>query len=133
MPAIGNLVLKDGQATPANHTYTPVNADVAGLAKWADKASGTPSGYDIATLQFREPVSGNALYRTTTKLVMPTISDGSDGSPAGTKIRTAYADVSIACPEGSTNQERKDLLAGIISFLQSAYVTAAVVDTEYTY
>lgn len=138
MSAIANIVLADGQATPVNHTFAPVNINQVGTAKWADRSGGIAIGYPVVTLNVREPQKGSPLFKVSMKVVVPTLevtapSTATGIQPAPTK---AY-DCLFACdwilPERSTQQERKNLLAYVKNLFAAGVVTSAIQDLESVY
>jgi len=141
MPAIGNLVLADGQASPANHTFAPVNIDKDGVIWWADRSGGIPLGYPQVSAFIRQPVGGNGgtrTYRETLKVKLPVLevtspSTGSGIQPAPTLSYECAGTVELILPERSLLQNRKDLRAYIRNLLADAMVTAMVENLEAPY
>lgn len=138
MTAIAALTLADGQTTPANHTFNPVNIDQAGIAKWADRSGGIAIGYPVVSFAMRSPSKGSRNYKVTAKVVTPVLevtspSTGTGIQPAPTKAYDLLATVEFILPERSTLDQRKDMLAYLKNYLASAVVTAAVNDFESVY
>lgn len=133
MTAIAALTLADGQATPVNHTFSPVNIDAAGVARWADRSGGIALGYPVVTFSMRQPTKGARSYKITAKVVTPVLevtspSTASGIQPAPTKAYDITMNVDLALPERSTLQQRKDAFAFLKNFLANAAVMQAAVE-----
>lgn len=138
MSAIAPLVLADGQATPVNHTFNPVNIDSAGVAKWADRSGGIALGYPVVTLSSRQPTAQSRNYKVTAKVVVPVLditspSTGTGIQPAPSKAYDVWCNIDFVLPERSTLQQRKDILAYVKNFLANANLSAAITDFESIY
>ncbi len=134
MPAIGNVVINDGQSTPAAHTFAPQNIDANGVASWKDRSSGVPTAFGGLDLSLREPTTSARVYRVQGDVIIPTVADGSNPSvPAGTVLYTTRAQFQFFIPESSTLQERKNIIAYTRNFLADASVTAVVQNLENVY
>lgn len=138
MAAIAALTLADGQASPANHTFSPVKIDTTGIAKWQDRADGIAVGFPTVTVSVRDPNKGSKAYKVQAKVVLPVLevtspSTSSGIQPAPTKAYDLLANVEIVLPERSSIDERKDLLAYVKNLLANAVLTSAVHDLEGVY
>lgn len=134
MPAFGNVVINDGASTPVAHTFSPVKID-GDVASYADRASGTPSKYNLLTAANRDPVGSNGqVSRITYTLACPVVADGTDPAvKAGTVLRTARFSCEFLIPATSTLQERKDISAFAKNLLANAIETAMVEQLEHVY
>jgi hypothetical protein len=135
MSAIAALTIADGQATPVNHTFNPVNIDPAGIAKWADRSGGIALGYPVVTFSLRSPSKSSRNFKLTAKVVTPILEVTSPSTatgiqPAPTKAYDLLATIDMVLPERSTVAQRKDLLAYLKNFLANAVMTAAVENQE---
>lgn len=135
MSAIAALTLADGQATPVNHTFNPVNIDSAGIAKWADRSGGIALGYPVVTFSLRSPTKTSRNFKLTAKVVTPILEVTSPSTstgiqPAPTKAYDLLATIDMVLPERSSVAQRKDLLAFLKNFLANAVMTAAVENQE---
>jgi len=133
MTAIATLTLADGQATPANHTFAPVNIDVAGVARWADRSSGIALGFPVISFSLRAPNKTSRNYKLTAKVVTPVLEVTSPSTstgiqPAPTKAYDITFNVEATLPERSTLQQRKDAYAYLKNFLANATVMQAAVE-----
>jgi hypothetical protein len=144
MTAIAALTLADGQATPANKTFSPVNIDSTGVAKWADRSGGIAFGFNTVSMRLRTPVtngrvsSADRVYRLNLKVNTPVLevtsaSTGTGIQPAPTKAYEPFANIELVLPERSTLQQRKDLLAYVKNLLSNAVVTQGVENFEQVY
>mgnify|MGYP002062693700 CR=1 FL=1 len=124
---MAQLVLNDGAATPVAHTYSVVKAE-GGVGYWAEsigsdlknpklsvglrkiKVNGTQSGVGV-----------NQVYREALSLVLP-ITGIAAGTGREELLRTLSAKVELNLPDTSTEAERDDLVALVISALTNATV-----------
>jgi len=139
MTAIAALTLADGQGTPVNHTFNPVNIDNVGVAKWADRSGGIALGFPTVSFSLRNPTQSSRAYKLTAKVVTPVLevtspSTASGIQPAPTLAYNLIATLDMVLPERSTVAQRKDLLAFLKNYLANAAVmTAAVENFEAVY
>lgn len=135
MAAIAPLTLADGQATPVNHTFSPVGKDALGVAKWVDRSSGIAIGYPTVSLLVQEPVRGSTNYKVTRKVVLPVLAVTSPSTstgiqPAPTK---AYELTSIRIdliPQQAIDSVKKDFYAYCKNFDLHSVNSAAVITQE---
>lgn len=132
MPQLTNLVLKDGKATPVDHTFKPrtIEGGVATLAE----SSGTPLGESRVTLSQARTQTGRV--KPVIKVMVPVVQDAViNGVSRPTVVRTAYADITFNFDGSSSTQERKDLVAMIASLLAGtqAMTQSYLVDLEGLY
>lgn len=138
MTAIAALTLADGQATPVNHTFSPVGIDSASIAKWADRSGGIALGFPTVTFSIRQPSKASRNYKVTAKVVTPVLEVTSPSTatgiqPAPTKAYDLLVSMDFVLPERSTQAQRKDLLAFVKNYLASSVITSAVQDFEAVY
>jgi hypothetical protein len=138
MPAIAPLTLADGQATPVNHTFSPVNIDAAGVARWADRSGGIAIGYPVFSYSNKVPTKGSRNYRLTMKVSTPVLEQTSASTatgiqPAPIKAYEPLCNIEFVLPERSTLAQRKDLLAYVRNVLANTIVTTGVQDFESIY
>lgn len=138
MPAIGNLVINDGAATPVAHTFGPTN--VAGpVAAYADRSGGIPVGFPTVDISLREPVKGgNGGYKAVLKVIVPTLEQTSPSTatgiqPAPTVAYRLVGELSLIMSERSTTQERKNLVAYIRNALGDASLKLVWENLENVY
>lgn len=138
MTAIAALTIADGKATPVNHTFSPVNIDQLGVARFADRSGGVALGYPVISQSLRSPAKGARNYRLTVKVVLPVLEQTSASTatgiqPAPTKAYDLTFTGEFILPERSTLADRKDLLAYVKNYVAHAVVTSAVNDFESIY
>jgi len=139
MTAIAAVALLDGQATPVSKTFSPVNIDQAGVARWADRSGGIAVGFPVISFANRIPTKGSRNYKLTAKVVVPVLEQTSASTatgiqPAPTKAYDLIFSCEFVLPERSTQAQRKDLLAFAKNFLaNSAVITPAITDFESVY
>jgi len=135
MTAIAALTIADGAATPANHTFSPVNIDQVGVAKWADRSSGIALGFPVLSFSMKTPsVKGARNYRAMIKVALPVLEVTSPSTstgiqPAPTKAYDLLASVEFVLPERSTLAQRNDLLAYVKNFLANTTVVPPAVQS----
>lgn len=138
MTAIAALVLADGQATPVNHTFNPVNIDQAGVAKWADRSGGIALGFPVVTFSLRNPSKTSRNYKVSAKVVVPVLEVTSPSTatgiqPAPTLAYNMTGTIDMILPERSTLGQRDDLRAYMKNVLGHAVLTAAAQSFESVY
>lgn len=138
MSAIAALTIADGLATPVNHTFSPVNINAAGIAKWSDRSGGIALGYPTVSFSLREPTKANRNYKLSAKIVTPILevtspSTASGIQPAPTKAYDLLATVEMVLPERATLAQCKDLLAFVKNTLALSFITNAVETKEAIY
>lgn len=137
MAAIAAKVLADGQAAPANHTFSPVNIE-GSLAKWQDRAPAVALGYLTLTQFLRQPSKDSRSYKLSLKCVLPVLEVTAPTTvtgiqPAPTKAYDLIGVVEFVLPERSSLAERKDILAYVKNMLAHADITNAVQNFETVY
>jgi len=139
MTAIAAITLLDGQATPVSKTFSPVNIDQAGVARWADRSGGIALGFPIVSFSNKIPTKGSRNYRLTAKVVIPVLEQTSASTatgiqPAPTKAYDLIFNSEFVLPERSTLAQRNDLLAFAKNFMaNSAVIQSAVQNFESVY
>lgn len=136
MSALAPITLAD--STAVARTFSPVNIDLAGVAKLADRVSGIAIGFPVLTLSVRSPSKGSRNYKVMGKLVVPTLEATSPSTatgiqPAPTKAYDSLGTFEFVLPERSTQLERTNLLALLRSALANVNVTNAVQTFETIY
>lgn len=132
MPQLNTLVLKDGAATPADHTFQP--RDVSGGVATLVESTGTPIGDRRITLSTSRTAQGRV--KPTMKFVLPVVQEtevGGVSRPA--VIRTAYVDVQFSFDATSSLQDRKDAVALVRNILadDQTMVRGALIDLAGIY
>lgn len=130
MPQLTSLVLKDGAATPANHTFAPRDI-VSGVATVIE-STGVPVG--DRRLSFALNRTQNGRVKVTMKMAIPVMQDQVvNGVSKPTVVRVAYSDITFSFDQTSSTQERKDVLALMASALGDAFTKGIVADLQNAY
>jgi len=130
MPQLSNIVLKDGAATPVDHTFKP-RAISGGIASLVE-STGVPIGEKTITIGTSTTTVGRR--KMTLRVQVPVVQDVTvNGVSKPTAVRIGYADISFAFDGTSGTQERKDLLAFTANLLKDTQVLAVVNDLESLY
>jgi len=140
MPAIGNVTINDGAATPLAHVFGPVGIDGNLVAKYADRSGGIPVGYLTVDISLRppSPKSIEKMYLVTARTVFPVLevtspSTASGIQPAPTVAYKLIAETKFWMPERSTLQNRKDVSALHRNLLANAAMTSVIENLESIY
>lgn len=121
MPAIANLTVNDGQATPVGHTFAVGTTD-GQKATWLEKSAGSSLGYYRLTYSARAASSSSAADVVEVTLSLPSISTVDN---VVSLARRSSATLRFNFAQSATDQERKDLVAYVTNFLANASVKAA--------
>lgn len=125
MPALANIVINDGAATPVAHTFTPVTTD-GWLAQLAER-TGSPLAFPRLSVSVRAPVNGNGIYRLKLNLQVPTVVTV-DGVQ---KVDyTQYVTTEYVLSERATEQQRKDLRVMNVNLNGHATITTVIEKLE---
>lgn len=146
MPAIGNIVINDGAATPVAHTFSPTKIDSNNVAVFHDRSGGIAIGYPQLSAVTKLPdaarsgqASGaNRVIRNNFKVDVPTLevtspSTGSGIQPAPTLSYVNGVDINFRIAERATLQERKNILAYARNLLAHATIIAMVENSEVVF
>ena len=129
MAVMGNLVLADGATTPVNHTLTPdFGQNGERKSQWSEKTAANPLQRLRATLFVTTTSGGDT--RVTPSVISPVpfvagvncCATGKEPLNQGTN----YGNAIFNFYPQSTEQQRLDVLAELISFLQKPEVKEAV-------
>lgn len=129
MAAIANLTLKDGAATPVNHTLTPdFGQNGERSSQWSEKTAANPLQRLRATLLVSTSPKG--VTRVTPSVIAPVpFVAGVNCCPTGQEPLNQgvnYGNAIFNFFPQSTEQQRLDVLAELISFLQDSATKEAV-------
>lgn len=133
MSLISNLILADGKATPANHTFVPQTPQVGDKpAVWFEPSANSPLGYFQVTAHTRFNASGVSKVRL--KISLPNLATPGAGCCVDTNTPvvsyTQIADLQFSIPMNATTDQRKDLLAFAKSLLGTTMASDAVVNLQ---
>lgn len=140
MAAIAPIVINDGQATPASHTFNPVRIDSTGVALFADRSGGIALGYPTISISLRSPnpKTGSRVYKAVKKTVLPVLevtspSTSSGIQPQPTKAYDLTHIEEFMLPERSTPAQRADLMAYVKNGSLNAQWTNTIANFESVY
>lgn len=137
MPAIGNIVINDGAATPVAHTFSP-DGFTGDVCEFHDRSGGISVGYPKITAKSVSPSRTSKMYKVTYKVVLPVLETASGTSsngfaPAPTLAYNLECNMTFITPQRSTLQNRTDLLAFVKNLLADSSTTALVVNNGKFY
>lgn len=130
MPAIADLVLADGLATPVNHTFS-VKSIVGVTASFEDRVSGVQVGYGKLTQQTSQ--SKNGIRRVKLAFSIPVLeavsgSNATGFTPAAKVAYSTEVDVEFRISERAIVQNRKDIVAFLKNALSNANIASIIID-----
>lgn len=130
MSAVANIVIKDGQATPVDHTFSP-SRQSGDLFVWNDRSAGVAAGFNTISVLTRFGASSNAGQRVTVKVIAPTLavtapSSGTGVQPNPTAAYQCLATVEFLLPNASDLAARKNIYAYVKNLVATAFVQGMV-------
>lgn len=133
MPAIANIVVNDGKATPVAHTFEPATAS-ADRATWEDRFATQYIGYNKLVMNLTRPkgpskVANRNIYldlRLETPVLETTGTNDAGLTPAPTVAYRPMAEVRFTLPDRSLESERKDLRVMLTNCFGNSQVIAAI-------
>lgn len=131
MALFANLVLKDGQATPVNHTFAPAYRRDNEMG-WTDRSAGVLAGFRNVSLVSRPATNGNAGSRISVKVKDPRLAvlgtNDAGFTPNAVKAYEALGEFSFLLPAGSDRQARLDIIAYVRELLSQPQIIDSIVD-----
>lgn len=122
MPAMANITVNDGKATPVAHVFTPRSVD-KGLAVWKENGV-TPLDSWVLTHSLKEPSSREQPYRARVSITVPHTALNANGvKEIGYKELGA---VEFTTSQQCTEAEAKDIRMLIANALTNAVLGAAL-------
>jgi len=128
MPALSNIVLMDGEATPVSHTFKPMGSTQKGLTQFAEAdANGIPALSNRLDIDVRR-IQTSGAFRRELKLQLPVIDQDANGNDivVDTNIITMNARLS----KYSSTQNRKNLRVLAHNLLDEALTASLMDDVE---
>lgn len=129
MPAIGNIVLTDAEATPVSHTFAPVTTN-GETAKLANRSAVAASGFETLQVSLSPPSGNRTTYRLATNLYDPVEATVSGVTSV---VRYNSAVIRIDFAPDSTAQERKNSLKILSNALAHATIVTCAENLEQIY
>lgn len=114
MPQLQNLILKDRETTPVDHTFVPNGISGENVGEVIE-SNGVPFGNRRVTIQMKKLASGR--YQANLRMIFPVlVTETINGIQRDTVLRTSYADLKFTFDGNSTLKERDNM----VGMLQSA-------------
>lgn len=145
MSAVTAIVLADAQATPVNHTYTPLGPDTNGVWWYEDQSQVTPVGYWRISLQLiRTPPAGNGAASSSNRVnrvkigyhqpTLETLGTNAAGiTPPPTVSYVTRCMLDTILPERNSLQNRKDLRKMFALLLADTQVVNMIENLQNVY
>jgi hypothetical protein len=134
MAQIANLVLADGQSTPANHTFEPMTPQqgTSVPAQWLNKEAISNIGYRRVTLSVK--YNPNGVSKVKAVISDPVLASVAAGCCVDVNTpQVAYTDIAsieFSIPAAATLQNKKDILAYAKNLLSNQVMTDAIVNMQ---
>lgn len=142
MPAVANIVINDGAASPVAHTYVPLGKDDKGVF-WFEQvtpAPVNPLGADRIGISLKRTPNGRSQTGTAKAViaiyepVLEVLGNSATGiTPPPTLSYELKSRQTFDLPERSTKQERKDTRVKHKNLLDNALVVAVIDDLQSLY
>lgn len=137
MSAQANIVINDGQVTPAAHTFVPKGARVMpsgkNVAVWKDQSAANAEGY-LELVEYHQDANGNGVEKFRYHLVIPTLqtvgTNDAGITPPQSRAYSTECVIEFYVTNRSTQQELKDIVAYAKNFLALQYVYDAITKRE---
>lgn len=130
MALFADIVINDGQGTPAAHTFAKAVRD-GDLVEWHDRSAGVLAGFKKISLRVRPASNLQGMYKVTIKVMDPKLAvtapaSGSGVQPNPTQAYFTTATHEFLIPAASDAQARKDILAYAKNLLSNSQISEAV-------
>lgn len=116
MAELVNVILKDAQNTPVNHTFTPYDK-VGGVGILTEVVDGVPEAANTLSIGKSNSSSGNVTHVNIKLSVPEVVVETINGVSRSRLERTARFRGEFIYHKSSTLQERRDLVAMVASAL----------------
>lgn len=131
MPAIADIVLKNGAATPVDKTFKAKSV-VGTIAKWENRDAGVPIGYKRLALETKDSASSR---RVKVQVSCPTLEAVSGANPSGFVPAPAVAytlqgSADFLISTRASDAEVADLLAFLYNSLADALFKQVIVNRD---
>lgn len=123
------IVLADGQATPANVTFSPESVTPA-LSVFTDRSAGFSSGYRRLKVSSTFANGKSSVNRSKYTVELPVVQSING---VQTVVRTLRANVEELIPDTATDAERKDLHAFVRNGLAHTLIQGQMRDLDPIY
>lgn len=129
MAQAASLVISDGAATPVAITFAPESVTPA-LSIFADRLTGISSAFRRIKVANAFASGKSVVNRSKLSVEYPVTSSVNGVTSVAYTLR---ANVDIILPDGSTDQQRKDLYAFLANALSNTLVRGALRDLDPLY
>lgn len=132
MPQNGPIVVADGKATPANHTFNPRGIGLDGnVARFVEVTSAGLGQQPSLSVSVRQPTAKSRMAKVECVLTIPNVVEAQvNGVPVSQVMSTAVGRVSFSIPSGLVAADRKDLRVMISNLLKEAKVADVIDNVE---
>lgn len=125
MSAIANIVIQDGKATPATHTFYPIMSGQE--SSWRENQASLPLVGQGTVVEVLKLDNRNGLNRVRLVLELPALETATGANSTGYTAapKVAYsnrATVEMVLPSRGTSDQRKDLRVLLSNLLKDAVV-----------
>lgn len=124
-----NIVLADGQATPANVTFA-VEQATPNLSTFVDRSAGVPAFFRRVSQSLRYAGGGKVVNTSTMSVTVPVYALVNGVNALQYTLR---AKVEYTLPQECTDQNRKDLHAFVRNALANSVLQGAMRDLDPIY
>lgn len=132
MPQNTAITIKDGETTPVDHVFSPMQIDSNNIATFRERITGTPIGMPTITWSVRAPTKGSPTYKVTGKLVLPKVVTvtGTDGKTVTSVDYENLVTVQLVLSERCTRKDRINARTLLSNLLVNASITPTIDDLE---
>lgn len=143
MATATSIVLQDAQATPVNHTFTPIGKDEKEVFWFVDQSSSNAIGYWKISVEISQPKtprpgesSAQRVYRARIGLHEPVLENVSNSTVSGIAPAPTVAYIprsfhEFVLPERSALLDRKNIRKMSANLLNDPNVIAVVENLNY--
>lgn len=138
MSAQANVVINDGQSTPAAHTFVPKGARVMPngktIAVWKDQSPVNAEGYLELVESHLDAFAGQKVEKFRWHIVVPTLhtvgTNDAGITPPATRAYSTEVVIEFFVTKHATQDELKNIVAYAKNFLALQYVYDAITKRE---
>jgi len=129
MPALADITINDGAATPVAKTFSPVMIDGNGVAEYADVSSGVAIGFPTIKISSRRTTENVRVKANISVPVLEALGTADSGlTPPPTVAYVARGHMEFILPLRSDLATREHVLAFVQNLSADAVVSALVED-----
>lgn len=136
MSDVSTLVLANGETTPVDHTFSPIEVAPT-LVTYQDKSASTVLGRPTVTIGQRRPSVANGNRKVSLRVRVPVLEAtdvaASGYTPGPTIAYTLSANVDFVVPNRASQAEIDDLAAYAANLVSSTLVDGIVTTDDFPY